>query len=264
LRISYTLISEFNLKELFIMKNVLVFDVENVLFNVNYVKGALRRRDENLIVMDEFEKSYGERSREKYLDESFKKVKLYKKVREGVKDLIEIKRRMGGKVKVYVVSEFKNEWVWRLMRVNGMSVDGVFGSIEKFKKEVDIEGKDVVYFSGVVERVNNGEEIGVKSVLCKWGKKYGKRVEGICEEDEMLREIGIRKNVENNEKKEEEVVFEESIVESVEVEVKEDNKINEEEVVEEGRIEVKEDERRVVGVNKERELRFDLIGKDIA
>lgn len=218
------------------MKNVIVFDVENVLFNVNYVKGCLRRRDEKMGEMDEFKRSYGERSREKYLDESYKKVRLYKKIKDSVKDLMEIRGRFGGKIKLYVISEFKNEWVWKLMKLNGISVDGIYSNIEKCNEEVGFEGKDVVYLSGLKERVEEGKKIGVNSVLCKWGNKNVRKEEGIENGEDLLRSVGIIKV--DNEKKEEgvdlenngneveeksesnsEIVFEEKVV--IEVEEKE-------------------------------------------
>lgn len=169
------------------MKRVVVFDVENVLFNVKYVEKWLKGSDERMEGVSEFERMEELRRRGEYLRGSVVKMRMLDGVKANVERLMVLKRL--GRLSVYVVSEFRRELVWRLLEENGMEVNGIYESVGKMMEESGCERDEVVYFSGSEKRWCEGEMENVNNVLCGWGKGFE---EGMRSMDGMWREIGVK------------------------------------------------------------------------
>lgn len=179
------------------MRKFVVFDVENVLFNVVNVEKWLKGSEERFLEGSKFEKMEELRRREEYLKGSFVKCKMFEGVRENLRMLMSL--RKSGRVKVFVLSSFKNELVERLLGLNEVSFDGFFKDLDGLFKSEDVEKEKVVYFSGNVENLERGREKEVKSVACLWGKKFEKGVEGIKSFEGIFSEMGLKKAGEDRE-----------------------------------------------------------------
>lgn len=178
-----------------IMKKVIVFDVEKVLFNVKNVEKWLKGSDERLNGVSEFERVEELKKRESYLKGSVKKCRMYEGVKENVERLVCLRKSMEGRMKVFVVSKFGRRDVWNLLSENGIEVDGVYGSVGKMIDEWGIDERSVVYFCGE-KGWYEGESRNVRSVFCKWG--YEGVDVGMEKMDGMWREMGVRFGVEDD------------------------------------------------------------------
>lgn len=182
------------------MKKVIVFDVENVLFNVKNVEKRLSDGEKKIEEMSEFGKREEKKKMDGYLRGSLKKCRMYEGVRENVERLMGLRKSLEGRLKVFVVSGFGRELVWSMLSENGIEVDGVYGNVGKIIEEWGFEREDVVYFSGSVKRWCEGDVMKVKNVMCGWGKGFE---EGMKSIDGMWKEMGVKVRVVGEEKEEE-------------------------------------------------------------
>lgn len=192
-----------------VMKNVVVFDVENVMFNVKNVEKWLKGSEERLEKMNdverekefeskeefkwwnEFERAEEFKRRERYLKGSLRKCRMCEGMKENMERLMGLRKVLDGRLKVFVVSGFGSELVWRLLGDNGIVVDGVYGSIGKIMGDYGYESKDVVYFSGSERRWCEGDVMKVNNVFCGWGNGFA---EGLMSVDGIWKEIGVKVN----------------------------------------------------------------------
>lgn len=180
------------------MKKIIVFDVENVLFNVKNVEKRVDDRKKLMEGMSDFDRREEMKKMDNYMKGSIVKSRMEKGVKDEMERLEGLKRVMKG-VRLYVVSRYGREIVGKLLMNNGIVVDGIYGSVNKIIENEGFEGKDVIYFNygGF-----NCEVTGIKNVLCKWGGKYDD-LAGIDNMGDIWSEIGL-KVVEKNDLKQKE------------------------------------------------------------
>lgn len=222
MKITHYLRGEFNFIMLFDMKNVVVFEVENVLFDVKNVEMRVEKKME---VCEKEMKELVKKKVDEYLDGSLEGGEFFKWVDE-VKEIIEKYRRemkmkldecvKGSlvrcklydgvdeemdrlkelrkmkRVKVFVVSRYKREFVWKLLESVGMEVDGVYGSVGNMMREWALDKSDVVCFVGDENGKRMSEENGVKGMICKWGEKFGNEEVGLVNVKDIWGGIGLR------------------------------------------------------------------------
>jgi len=124
-----------------------------------------------------------------YRKGSVLKLKMYGGVKEDLDRLRSLRKSIVD-LKMYVVSDLERDVVRKLLKNNGIEVDGVKGSLEGVIEDCGRK-EDIVVFSGDEKVKDKCDELGVKGVICKWSGKVDEGVKGMYNMDEMWKEIGL-------------------------------------------------------------------------
>ncbi|MBP5301676.1 MAG: hypothetical protein J6Y88_00325 [Bacteroidales bacterium] len=110
------------------MKNIIIIRLENTMFNTSHISRHLQKA----------------KDRNGYLNTSFPKCKMNGDMVEVI-DFISMARALGKDIQVRIVTRFRREVVWRLLRNNSLTWCQVCDSIETAAKGEDKSG--MVLFS---------------------------------------------------------------------------------------------------------------------